>query len=49
MAPSIAQEAPDVDALNRIAELKLTHAYDATQHGSVSNDMSTDDLILTFL
>lgn len=37
MAPSIAQEAPNEDALNRIAELKLSRAFDAAQHTSVNN------------
>jgi sulfonate dioxygenase len=37
MAPSIAQETPSEDALNKIAELKLNRAFDATQHTSVSN------------
>jgi hypothetical protein len=35
MAPSIAQESPNTDELNRIAELKIKHAYSETQHSTV--------------
>jgi len=35
MAPSIAQETPDVNELNSIAQLKITKGFDIGQHSSV--------------
>lgn len=41
MAPSVAQEIPSDELLHQTAELKLNRAFDATQHKSVSQQLTS--------
>lgn len=44
MAPSIAQESPDVEELNRVAELKITKGFEEAQHNTVCAITCTDNM-----